>query len=72
MRNFRRDWRFIIFGSGTGRLEASIGSGWPATRAIRITEHYIRMDYAGEGKARLYRVTTGGDGSRPLQLLARM
>jgi hypothetical protein len=32
-----------------------------ATRAIRVTEHYIRMDYEGSGKARLYRVTTGGE-----------
>lgn len=32
-----------------------------ANREIRITEHYVRMDYEGDGKARLYRVTTGGD-----------
>lgn len=32
-----------------------------ATRAILVTEHYIRMDYEGTGKARLYRVTTGGE-----------
>ena len=31
-----------------------------ATRAIKVTEHYVRMDYDGTG-ARLYRVTTGGD-----------
>lgn len=32
-----------------------------ANRLIRITEHYIRMDYLGDGKPRLYRVTTGGE-----------
>lgn len=31
-----------------------------ATRSIRVTEHYIRMDYDGSG-ARLQRITTGGD-----------
>jgi hypothetical protein len=30
-----------------------------AMRPIKVTEHYIRMDY--EGSAQLYRVTTGGD-----------
>jgi hypothetical protein len=32
-----------------------------ANREIKITEHYIRMDYEGENKTALYRVTTGGD-----------
>ncbi len=32
-----------------------------ANRNIKITEHYVRMDYEGNGKAGLYRVTTGGD-----------
>jgi len=32
----------------------------PAARRIETTEHYIRMDYAGDGKARLYKVRTGG------------
>jgi hypothetical protein len=32
-----------------------------ANREIKITEHYVRMDYEGDRKARLYRVTTGGD-----------
>lgn len=32
-----------------------------ANRLILVTEHYIRMDYEGDGKARLYRVTTAGD-----------
>ncbi len=30
-------------------------------RPIRVTEHYIRMDYEGSGKVKLYRVTTGSD-----------
>mgnify|MGYP001568646546 CR=1 FL=1 len=33
----------------------------PANRKIKVTEHYVKMDYEGDGKARLYRVTTGGD-----------
>jgi hypothetical protein len=32
-----------------------------AMRPLRVTEHYIRMDYEGKGKAKLYRVTTGGE-----------
>lgn len=32
-----------------------------ANREIRVTEHYVRMDYEGSGKAALYRVTIGGD-----------
>src|SRR5690348_13174801 len=31
-----------------------------SARRIEITEHYIRMDYKGDGKPCLYRVTTGG------------
>ena len=31
------------------------------TRLVRLTEHYIRMDYEGTGKACLYRVYTGGE-----------
>lgn len=30
------------------------------TRLVEITEHYVRMDYEGDGKVCLYRVTTGG------------
>src|SRR5262252_3619523 len=37
-----------------------------ANREIKVTEHYVRMDYAGNGKAALYRVTTGGDDSEIL------
>jgi hypothetical protein len=32
-----------------------------AARLIRVTEHYIRMDYDGSGRAGLYRITTGGE-----------
>jgi hypothetical protein len=32
-------------------------------RLIRVTEHYIRMDYEQNGKPCLYRVTTGGEDS---------
>lgn len=30
-----------------------------ASRQIQVVEHYIRMDYEGDGRACLYRVTTG-------------
>lgn len=30
-------------------------------RTVKITEHYVVMDYEGNGKPKLYRVTTGGD-----------
>ena len=32
-----------------------------ASRLIRITEHYVRMDYEGNGEAALYRCTTAGE-----------
>lgn len=32
-----------------------------AARLVRITEHYVRMDYEGNGRACLYMVITGGD-----------
>jgi hypothetical protein len=31
-----------------------------AIRSIEVTEHYVRMDYEGDGEACLYKVTTGG------------
>jgi hypothetical protein len=37
------------------------GNANPAGRMIKVTEHYVRMDYEGTGKASLYQVTTGGD-----------
>src|SRR6185437_7197937 len=32
-----------------------------AIRQIEIVEHYVRMDYEGDGKTCLYKVTTGGE-----------
>jgi len=32
-----------------------------ATRLVKITEHYVRMDYEGNGRPCLYQVITGGD-----------
>lgn len=32
-----------------------------ATRLIDVTEHYATIDYEGDGKARLYRITTAGN-----------
>jgi hypothetical protein len=32
-----------------------------ANRLIRVTEHYIKMDYEGNDEPRLYRVTTAGE-----------
>jgi len=37
------------------------GDANPAARMLKVTEHYIRMDYEGTGKAQLYQVTSGGD-----------
>ena len=36
------------------------GDAERANRQIRVTEHYVMMDYEGDGKPRRYRVTTGG------------
>jgi hypothetical protein len=33
----------------------------PAARVVKITEHYVRLDYEGKGKPSLYQVMTGGD-----------
>jgi len=33
-----------------------------SSRTVAITEHYVRMDYEGNGKPCLYRVVSGGDG----------
>jgi hypothetical protein len=35
--------------------------GNEVNRQIKITEHYVRMDYEGNNRPALYRVTTGGD-----------
>lgn len=38
------------------------GSGLnSAARIVKVTEHYIRMDYEGNGRPCLYQVVTGGD-----------
>ena len=37
------------------------GSANSAARPVRITEHYVRMDYEGSGRPCLYQVITGGD-----------
>ncbi|MGE5164378.1 MAG: hypothetical protein ACM3IH_10195, partial [Sphingobacteriales bacterium] len=39
-----------------------------ASRYVEITEHYIRMDYEGNGKPCLYRVVTGGTEGELLKL----
>ncbi len=39
-----------------------------AARTVEITEHYIRLDYEGNGKPCLYRVTTGGNQGEILKL----
>lgn len=39
-----------------------------ANRPIKTTEHYIRVDYEGNGKARLYRIKTAGEIDKPLIL----
>jgi len=33
----------------------------PAARRVEVVEHYVRMDYLGDGRARLYKVVTGGE-----------
>ncbi len=44
-------------------LSATAGGGSvnSAARLVRITEHYVRMDYEGSGRPCLYQVITGGD-----------
>jgi hypothetical protein len=38
-----------------------------ANRLIRVTEHYIKMDYEGNDDPRLYRVTTAGEDGEVLK-----
>ncbi len=46
----------------TGEHFATIAGGAnSAARLVRITEHYVRMDYEGDGRPCLYQVITGGD-----------
>jgi hypothetical protein len=40
---------------------ANSGETNAAARLVRITEHYVRMDYEGEDRPCLYQVITGGD-----------
>ncbi|WFU53876.1 hypothetical protein QA639_30045 [Bradyrhizobium pachyrhizi] len=49
-----RDTADEHFGAGAGSINA-------AARLVRITEHYVRMDYEGNGRPCLYQVITGGD-----------
>jgi len=42
-------------------FSATTGGVNSAARLVRITEHYVRMDYGGNGLACLYQVITGGD-----------
>src|SRR6185295_17249032 len=45
-------------------VEESRGTGGDvnqSARQLKITEHYIRIDYEGNGKTALYRITTGGE-----------
>jgi hypothetical protein len=48
-------------------LNASSDGANTATRLVRITEHYVRMDYEGDGRPGLYQVITGGDQSEILR-----
>lgn len=47
-------------------LNAASDSLNSATRLVRITEHYVRMDYESDGRPSLYQVITGGDQSEIL------
>lgn len=42
-------------------LFAGADSVNPAARLVKLTEHYVRMDYQGNGRPCLYQVITGGD-----------
>lgn len=55
-----RDTADEHFGTGAGEINA-------AARLVRITEHYVRMDYEGNGRPCLYQVITGGDQSEILR-----
>ena len=55
-----RDTADEHFGTGAGGVNS-------AARLVRITEHYVRMDYEGNGRPCLYQVITGGDQSEILR-----
>jgi len=40
---------------------SGVGAEHSASRIVRFTEHYIRLDYEGTGRACLYQVVTGGE-----------
>lgn len=42
-------------------VSGSSGGANNSGRLVKITEHYIRMDYEGTGRPQLYQVVTGGD-----------
>ncbi len=46
---------------GASNVEGGQSSANTATRLVKITEHYIKLDYEGKGKPCLYQVITGGD-----------
>jgi hypothetical protein len=39
----------------------AVSSANKSAQIVKITEHYVRMDYKGNGKADLYQVVTGGE-----------
>jgi hypothetical protein len=43
------------------------GGNNSAARIVKITEHYVRMDYEGNGRPCLYMVITGGDQGQVLK-----
>ncbi|MGY4159019.1 hypothetical protein ACVINW_004861 [Bradyrhizobium sp. USDA 4461] len=55
-----RDTADEHFGPGAGAINTAV-------RLVRITEHYVRMDYEGNGRPCLYQVITGGDQSEILR-----
>jgi hypothetical protein len=47
--------------------DTSNGGGNDVTRLITVTEHYVKCDYDGSGKPKLWRITTGGDDNEVLK-----
>jgi hypothetical protein len=43
------------------QVSGGVGEVNRAARLVKITEHYVRMDYEGNGRPCLYQVITGGD-----------
>jgi hypothetical protein len=50
----------------TGNAATASSDMDKAMKRISVCEHYIRMDYQGDGKACLYKVTTAGDETKIL------